>query len=248
VNVALDRRWLLVALLAVSAFASSLNFLLLSPLLKPIAGDLGIADATVGQLATMQALVAATTAVLAAPLLDRYPRALVLQIEFVILAAGTMLSAMAPSFGWLLAGRALAGLGGAFVMAGCLAAAGDLFPDEARRNRAIGFIWAAVTLASFLGVPIFAQLEAYAGWRVALVSLLVPVALGTIGTFWLPAGPVEHGSKKDEGWLASSGGSCPTDRWSGWLRSSWWCTWSGASPSSISARMQPLASPPMPMR
>lgn len=89
-----------------------------------------------------------------------------------MLAAGTILSAMAPIFRLLLAGRALAGLGGAVVFAGCLAAAGDLFPDAARRNRAIGLIWSAITLASFLGVP--------------LLALLVPVAVGTVGTFWLP--------------------------------------------------------------
>jgi MFS transporter, DHA1 family, inner membrane transport protein len=203
VTAALDRRWLLVGLLAISAFASSLNFLLLSPLLKPIAGDLDIADATVGQLATMQALVAATTAVLAAPLIDRYPRGPLLQIEFGILATGTILSAVATSFGWLLAGRALAGLGGAFIFAGCLAAAGDLFPDEVRRNRAIGFIWSAVTLASFLGVPVLAQLEAFVGWRIALISLLAPVLLGTLGTFWLPARTTERVSEGGEGWLTS---------------------------------------------
>jgi predicted MFS family arabinose efflux permease len=95
---AFDRRWLLVTLLAISAFASSLNFLLLSPLLKPIARSLAIADATIGQLATMQALVAATTAVLVTPLMDRYRSSLLLQIECVILAAGTILSALAPSF------------------------------------------------------------------------------------------------------------------------------------------------------
>lgn len=203
VSTTLDRRWLLVVLLAISAFASSLNFLLLSPLLKPIAEDMKIADATVVQLATMQALVAATTAVLAAPLLDRYPRGLLLQIELLLLAAGTTISATASSFDWLLAGRALAGLGGAFIFAGCLAAAGDLFRDEGRRNRAIGFIWSAVILASFLGVPILAQLEAFVGWRAALICLLVPIALGTFGTFWLPAGTVERMSGSSEGWLMS---------------------------------------------
>jgi DHA1 family inner membrane transport protein len=189
-------------LLAISAFASSLNFLLLSPLLKPIAEDLGIAEATVGQPATMQTLVAATTAVLVTPVMDRYPRGLLLQIECVILAAGTIISAVAPSFLWLLAGRALAGLGGAFNFAGCLAAAGDLFPDEVRRNRAIGFTWSAVTLASFLGVPIVAQLKAFVGWRAALFSLLIPVALRTLGTFWLPARTAERMSGSEEGWLS----------------------------------------------
>jgi MFS transporter, DHA1 family, inner membrane transport protein len=141
--------------------------------------------------------------VLVTPLMDRYRSSLLLQIECVILAAGTILSALAPSFPWLLAGRALAGLGGAFIFAGCLAAAGDLFPDDVRRNRAIGFIWSAVTLASFLGVPVLAQLEGFVGWRATLISLLIPVALGTLGTFWLPARTVERVSESSEGWLTS---------------------------------------------
>src|SRR4051812_47055294 len=105
----------LAVILAGGAFATALNGLALGPILKDIAADFGAGDARVGQLATLHALVAALVGVLAAPLLDRYGRRAVLRAECAVLLAGTLLSALAPDLRWLVAGRALAGVGGAII-------------------------------------------------------------------------------------------------------------------------------------
>ena len=105
--------------LGIGTFTSSLSGLLLSPLLKPIARDFRVADALVGQLGTLHAAVAAAVALGAAPLLDRWPRRTILRCEYATLALGTLLSALAPSFVWLLVGRAVAGVGSAFIFGAC---------------------------------------------------------------------------------------------------------------------------------
>jgi predicted MFS family arabinose efflux permease len=86
----MNRRGTLLTLaLAVGAFSTALNGTLLGPLLKDIARAFAVGDVAVGQLGTLHALVAATVAVLAAPLLDRYGRRAVLRGECAILLAGT---------------------------------------------------------------------------------------------------------------------------------------------------------------
>ena len=87
----------------------------------------------------------------------------------------------------LVAGRVLAGLGGGLLLATCMAAAGDLFRDPVRRNRAVGIIVSATTLAIVAGLPAVAQIEAVAGWRWAIAALLLPLALLFAGAGVLPS-------------------------------------------------------------
>jgi predicted MFS family arabinose efflux permease len=179
----------LILILAAGVFTTGLNITALGPLIRSIGAALGVSDGAVGQLSALHAVVAGATAVLVAPWVDRFPRRLVLRAECGLVALATLVSALAPGYAWLAAGRALAGLGGAIIAATCFAYAGDLFPDEGRRNRAIGVVSAAFSLASIAGLPLVTQLAHRAGWRWALAALLVPAALATLGTLLLPATP-----------------------------------------------------------
>ena len=179
----------LILILAAGVFTTGLNITALGPLIRPIGAALGVSDGAVGQLSALHALVAGATALLVAPWVDRYPRRLVLRAECGLVVVATLLSALAPGYAWLAAGRALAGLGGAIIAATCFAYAGDLFADPARRNRAIGAVSAAFSLASIAGLPLVTQLAHRAGWRWALAALLAPAALAALGTLLLPDTP-----------------------------------------------------------
>ena len=97
-----DRRtWLFVAILATGCFTTGLNVGVLTPLVTLVGRDLGASDAAVGQAAALHATIAGIVALLVAPLVDRYPRRIVLQIEGVVLVAATVISALAPSLAWL---------------------------------------------------------------------------------------------------------------------------------------------------
>ena len=93
--------------------------------------------------------------------------------------------AVAPALGWLLAARALQGVGAALLMPNSLAILGTEFAGEAR-GRAIG-TWAAVgALAGALGPIIGGALVDGVGWRVIfLLNLPIAAAAGVLAWRYL---------------------------------------------------------------
>lgn len=90
--------------------------------------------------------------------------------------------AAAPSFAWLLAGRAVQGLGAAMLMPNSLAILGAAFAGEAR-GRAIG-TWAAVgALAGAIGPLVGGWLVDASGWR-SIFLLNLPIAAGAALLAW----------------------------------------------------------------
>src|SRR5215217_5979106 len=160
------RTWAGLIVLCLGAAVTLLSLAVLSPLLRPIGEAFRTSDATTGQLATLGSLVGV-----------------------VALLAAIVVSALAPSFGWLMVGRVLASCGSAVIMANCLTGARELFHDPVWRNRAIGIIVSATTFAFVLGLPLVTQIEARLGWRIAMGLTAVPVALLLAGTFVLPLSP-----------------------------------------------------------
>ncbi|MGH2558134.1 MAG: MFS transporter [Thermomicrobiales bacterium] len=178
-----------VAILFLAALTASTSAMAISPLLPAIADEFGVSIARAGQLGTVAAIMAMLVALVALPFMDRASRVNWLRAQAAVLMLATLVAVLAPSFGWLAAGRILGGLGGAVVVANCLSALGDFFPDPARRNRALGIIVSAVTTAILVGLPAIAQIEDAAGWRWAFGSLLLPLGLVFASTWLLPSEP-----------------------------------------------------------
>ncbi len=176
----------LVAILAIGAFTTALNVTMLTPLLTAIAADFHVSTSAAGQLATVTATCSALTGLAIAPVLDRYPRGHVLGIEAALLGTGTVVTALAPTFGWLFVGRILAGIGGAIIFGISLAAIGDIFTEPNMRNRMIGFVGTAGTLGAILGLPLITELRAWLGWRWAVAAMLPFASVLLAGTFLFP--------------------------------------------------------------
>ncbi len=82
-----------------------------------------------------------------------------------VFCAGSVVCALAPNAGVLIAGRAIMGLGAAASEPGTLSMLRQLYTDERSRNRAVG-IWAAVTgLALAAGPVIGGALVGVWSWR-----------------------------------------------------------------------------------
>jgi predicted MFS family arabinose efflux permease len=176
----------LLLLLAAGGFTSALNVTLLSPLIVAISRDFDVSEAAAGQLATLTAASSGLMAVVVAPWMDRYPRRFWLRLECGLLATGTLITALAPAFAWMFLGRRLCGLGGAVIGATCLASCGDIFPDLADRNRALGMINSAFTLGATVGLPLVAMTADWTDWRVAIVIPAPLALLVLIGTRRMP--------------------------------------------------------------
>ncbi len=142
----------------------------------PIGHDLHTAPGSTGVLVSVFALTFAVAAPLAPAALGRIDRRTVLLLGLALMAAGGALCALAPSYGALVGARVLAGLGGA-VFGPASSAVGSLIVPEEQRPRALATVFAGMTVAAVLGVPLCAYLGEAVGWRwtlagVAAVTLL----------------------------------------------------------------------------
>lgn len=180
------RVWVGLAVLCLAAGTSVLNNAILSPLLRPIGAAFGTSDATTGQLATLGSLFGVAASLAATPWMDRWSRRRWLQGLGLVVLGGILLSALAPSFEWLMVGRVLSGACSSVFMANCMIGARELFPDPVWRTRALGLIVSATTLGFTLGMPLVTQIAALFGWRAAMGSIAVPMTLLLAGTIALP--------------------------------------------------------------
>ena len=190
------RAWLALAVYCTGSFTTMLNLGFLSPLLRPIGASFGTPDAVTGQLATISALVTFIAALVATPWMDRWSRVTWYRRLGLLLLVGTLLSAVAPSFGVLVVARIIAALGASVVTANSLTGARELFPDSVWRNRAIGILVSATTVGFVLGLPAITQIAAHFGWRVAVASMSVPVLFMIGGTWLLPPAASSRTSRR----------------------------------------------------
>jgi hypothetical protein len=180
----LSERRLVLALLALAlgGFTIGTGEFVAMGLLPQIAGGVGVSVPDAGHASSAYAAGVVVGAPLLAGLGARLPRRRLLVALAAAFAVGNLLSALAPSYGTLIAARFVCGLPhGTFFGVACLVAA-ELAPPE-RRARAVAGVLAGLSVANVVGVPAATWLGQGLGWRAAFAAaatLSVLTALGIL--------------------------------------------------------------------
>ncbi|MEU5021292.1 MFS transporter [Streptomyces angustmyceticus] len=160
--------------LAISAFGIGTTEFVMMGLLPNVADDLGTSVPTAGYLVSAYALGVVIGAPLLTALGSRIPRKRMLVGLMAVFTVGNLASALAPTFGLLVAGRLLAGLPhGAFFGVGAVVAA--RLVREGRQARAVATMFLGLTVANIVGVPAATLLGQQLGWR---ATFLVVAGIG----------------------------------------------------------------------
>jgi predicted MFS family arabinose efflux permease len=181
--------WAAAAAMAVTVFSVVTAEMLPVGLLTPIGGELAVSEGTAGLTLTVTVLVAALSAPVLPRVLGTVDRRAVLVGLMVLLAAASLLAALATTFAVLVVARVLTGvsMGGVWLLtvglAPRLVAARSVGP-------ATSLIFSGIAVASVLGVPAGAYVGELAGWRWAFGSLgLLALALAVALAYLLPPLP-----------------------------------------------------------
>ena len=166
--------------LAIGAFGIGTTEFVIMGVLPEVAGDFGVSIPTAGWLVSGYAL----GVVLGAPLLTvlgtKVSRKKMLMFLMGLFVVGNTLSAFAPSFGVMLAGRVIASLAhGAFFGIGSVVAAGLVAPEK--KASAISLMFTGLTVANVVGVPLGTYIGQAAGWRVTFTAVAALGIAGLVG-------------------------------------------------------------------
>ncbi|HEX7733599.1 MAG TPA: MFS transporter [Ktedonobacteraceae bacterium] len=175
--------------LAIATFAVGTDAYVIAGILPEIAQDLRVPVNLAGLMVTLFALAYAVGSPLLAVLTARVARRRLLLAVLLGLCVANMLSALAPSFGWMLITRVLAAGCAALCSPTALAIAATLAPAQ-QRGKALASVNFGLTVATVLGVPLGTVLGGHFGWvwTFGFVAALAGVAALAL-TFSLPAVP-----------------------------------------------------------
>ena len=146
--------------------------------LPAISRDLQVSLVAVGTLLTWYALVAALTTFPLVRWTAHWPRRRALVFSLVCLTASQLISALAPNFAVLAAGRVLCALTHGLLWSVIAPIATRLVPPS-HAGRATMSIYVGTSLALVIGSPLTAAMSLLWGWRVAVVCVTVAAAIVT---------------------------------------------------------------------
>jgi EmrB/QacA subfamily drug resistance transporter len=136
------RRWLVLAVMSLGTLIVFLDLTVVNTALPSISVELGASTSQLQWVVDSYVLVLAGLLLLAGTVGDRFGRKRWMAVGLVVFAVGSVTAALADSIEQLIAGRAIQGLGAAFVLPATLSIVTNTFERD-ERGRAIA-IWTAV--------------------------------------------------------------------------------------------------------
>jgi DHA1 family inner membrane transport protein len=174
--------------MVVGAFAMGADEFIVAGVVREIASALDVSIGAVGHLESVYALGVAIGAPLFTVLGVRFGRRSMLFTTTAVFLLGNILSALAPTYGWVMAGRVVSAMAhGAFL--GIAAVFAAELVDPVRKGRAVAVVFSGLTASTVLGAPIGAAVGQAFGWRFTFWTLVVLGGVALLGLLaTLPSG------------------------------------------------------------
>ncbi|MER6453110.1 MFS transporter [Streptomyces sp900105245] len=173
------RRWTVLAVCCLSMFLVGLDTTAVNVGLPSIGSGLGVGTRSLEWTVDAYTIVLAALLISSGALADRFGRRRVFQCGLAVFGAASLLCALAPSVGALVAARAVQGVGASMLSPVALAIVVNAMPDPRERAQAIG-VWASVFGLSMAVGPITGgALVAGFGWR-SLFWINAPVVVAAL--------------------------------------------------------------------
>ena len=213
--------WAVVAILIATAVLSYTDRQVLSLLVDPIRGELGISDGQVSLLlGTAFAVVYGIAGIPLGLLADRTSRRNLIFLGVLVWSCGTLACGLSHSFGQLFSARIVVGLGEAVLSPAAISLISDYFPPS-RRGTAVGFFLSGIAMgigAAILigggvlhmvesGVLAGTPLASQPAWRLVLLLIGAPGLLWSLAILVIrePARRANESSSDAE--VRTTGGS-----------------------------------------
>src|SRR5213080_3762379 len=181
--VAMQRRWIALALLCVAQFVVVLDASIVNVALPTIGNALKFTESNLPWVVNAYVLTFGGFLLLGGRMADLLGRRIVFMSGLVLFAIASLAGGLAVNSGQLIAARAVQGLGAAILSPAALSIVTTTFRDGAERNRALG-IWGAVAgSGGAAGVLLGGVLTDGLGWEWVL---WVNVPIGLIAAFLAP--------------------------------------------------------------
>jgi EmrB/QacA subfamily drug resistance transporter len=172
-------RWRAFALLAVAYFMTIIDLTIVNVSLPTIGRDLHFSQTSLQWVATAYALTFGGFLLLGGRAADLLGRRRILMLGLGLFTAASLACALATGDGFLIAARAVQGLGAAIMLPAALSVVMNMFPEGAERNKALG-IWGGLGAGgATVGLIAGGLLTRYAGWQY-IFYLNVPIGVAAL--------------------------------------------------------------------
>jgi EmrB/QacA subfamily drug resistance transporter len=188
----------LLAVLFVGVLMGALDISIIGPALPAMRSSFDIGDRSMTWLFSIYILFNVVATPLLAKLSDRFGRRAVFSASVALFGFGSIAVATAPSFGVVLAARALQGFGAGGIFPVASAVVGESFPEE-RRGSVLGLIGAVWGMAFIIGPLLGMAVLSLASWH-WLFLINVPIAIGVIVFGWKLLPTERHVGKAPLDW------------------------------------------------
>jgi EmrB/QacA subfamily drug resistance transporter len=182
-----DRRWLALALLAAAQFVVVLDASIVNVALPSIGRALDFSRDNLSWVINAYTLTFGGFLLLGGRMADLLGRRRLFMGGLVLFAGASLAGGLAQSDTWLVAARAVQGLGAALLSPAALSLVTVLFEEGADRNKAMG-VWGAVAgSGGAAGVLLGGMLTQWAGWEwVLFVNVPIGIAAAALSPRLLP--------------------------------------------------------------